>query len=510
MCRVGAWSIVLTLMTASVALCQNRPADTSEDVAGQPDEKSVPGGPLQSQVIPPEMEITNELVSDADELEFRRKGGEQAFQNALKSPNATLTDDEKKALDAAAKLYAYRFTLKKYREEDAPPKKELEKGAQPKNAPPPAPKERLPDLRKSLLNVVKTYATKGPVARGYFLKSLTERLAEILDNHLLVRLNAMLLLGQLQSDNGDPKKNLEPTPYVDAYSVMLKAIKDDKQHVVVKIVAVRGLARICRGALPDPNDKRRSEIAMIIVTELAKKETHWWYQMALAECLGATGVTYDPNNKQSPVILQALAEVMADKNRYWQVRVEAARSIGYLPLDGGNLNFAPVAYELVNLGHQMSLAHNAKLKGEVWANFYESLFLAFRAPNANAKVAGGKRKPGLLEALPNSREVKEAYEQVVLMASHVLVESGKQFSAAQLNAVTGWLQTHVPANDRITPGSAPLVPKDKKEVVVPETKPVQDDKKQPVTNPNPKKPAAATARPEATNPDADKIPAAAE
>lgn len=479
--RIGAGSVVLTLILAPLAFGQNRPADTAEarpeDVAGQPGEKELPGNLLQGQEVPPEMDITKELLTEGDETEFRKKGGEQAFQNALKSTNPS--DDEKKALDAAAKHYVYRFTLKKFREEETPVKKEP-KGEQPKVAPPAGPKERLPDLRKSLLNSIRTYA-KTPAAREYFLKSLTDRLAEILDNHFLVRLNAVLLLGQLQSDNGNPQKGIEPTPYVGAYVVLLKVIKDEKQHIVIKIVAVRGLTRICRGGFADPNDKRRSEIAIALAPELVKKTTHWWYQMALAESLGAAGVVYDPSNKQSPVILQVLAEAMADKNRHWQVRTEAARAIGYLPLDG-NLNFAPVAYEMVNLGYQMSLAYNAKPGRDAWSNYYLNLYLAFKAPNANLKIAGGKRKPGLLEALPSSKEVKEAYEQVVLMTAHVLNGAGKQFSADQLKAVTSWQQSHVPGNDRITPGLPPIAPKD--EPVKAEAAPA-DIKKLPAAAKNP-------------------------
>ncbi len=493
MCRISVLGIVLTLMLAPVAFGQNRPGDAAEDTAGQSEEKSLPAGSLQSHEIPPEMEITKELLTDADETEFRRKGGEQAFQNALKSTN--LTDDEKKALDAAAKLWAYRFTMKKYREEETPLKKDP-KEAQPKVAPA-GPKERLPDLRKNVLIAVRTYG-KTPVAREYFLKSLTERLSEILDNHFLVRLNAVILLGQLQSDNGNPTKGVEPTPYVGAYQLMLKVIKDEKQHVAVKITAVRGLTRICRSGFADPNDKRRSEIAMVIVSVLAKKETHWWCQMALAECLGAAGVTYDPTNKQSPVVLQVLAEVMADKNRHWQARTEAARAIGYLPLDA-NLNFAPVAYEMVNLGYQMSLAYNAKPTRDAWNNYYLSLYLAFKAPNATLKIAGGKRKPGLLEALPNSREVKEAYEQIVLMAAHVLNSGGKQFSADQLKAITGWQQTHLPANDRITPAAPPIVPKE--EPVAVQAKPDPSAKK---TTPKPAVPADNKPAPAEANTDAVK------
>ncbi len=440
------------LVTASTAFCQK--SDTTEarpeDVAGQPGEKGLPTSLLQPHEIPPEMEISKELLTEGEELDFKKKGGERAFDNALKATNPN--EEEKKALEAAAKWWAYRLTMKKYREEE---RKEEKPGPAAKNAPP---KERLPDLRKKLLGDIRKPAVLSPAAREWFLKALTDRLAELLDNHLLVRLNAVWLLGQLQSDNGIPNKNppVEPTPYVGAYTLLLTVIKDDKQHLAVKIAAVRGLSRICRGALPDANDKRRGEIAMVLAAELAKKETHWWYQMALAEALGAAGVTYDPNNKMNPVVLQVLAEALADKKRHWQVRTEAARAIGRLPLDA-NLNIAPVAYEIVHLGLQMSQGYNANAKRDAWNNYFLILYFAFKPEKADAKVAGGKRKPGLLEALPNSKEVKDAYEQIVLMASHVLNENGKPFPLAQMKAFEEWMKGHLPTNGRITAGAPPII-----------------------------------------------------
>ncbi|HLQ46660.1 MAG TPA: hypothetical protein VK137_18090, partial [Planctomycetaceae bacterium] len=217
LCRVGAWSVVLMLVTASTAFCQK--SDTTEarpeDVAGQPGEKGLPTSLLQPHEIPPEMEISKELLTEGEELDFKKKGGERAFDNALKATNPN--EEEKKALEAAAKWWAYRLTMKKYREEE---RKEEKPGPAAKNAPP---KERLPDLRKKLLGDIRKPAVLSPAAREYFLKALTDRLAELLDNNLLVRLNAVWLLGQLQSDNGIPNKNppVEPTPYVGAYTLLL-------------------------------------------------------------------------------------------------------------------------------------------------------------------------------------------------------------------------------------------------------------------------------------------------
>lgn len=457
---------VLWLMASSTAFCQATQSNTDiqdGDVTPNKGEKdtSIPPGLIQNRQVLPEMEIDDERYTDGQETEFQRKS-KTAFEKALGSSN--LTDEEKKLLDAGAKYWVYRFSMKKYREEEAPKKEERPAPGTPKT--PAAPKDRLHDLRKRLLDLIKVYA-KTPVAREYFLKQVTKECEQLLDNNYVVRQNIILLLGTLSSSYPPPAKNIEPTPYDPAYAVLLKVIKDDKQHEALKVDAVVGLLRICRLGLPlsdGSNDKKRAEIAMTLVPELAKKNTHWWYQARLAECLGAAGVTYDPTNKTNPIVLQTLAEVVADDQRHFQARIEAAKAIGRLPLDN-QLNITPVVYHIVNLGYQIVQAHNANPKKEPWGNYFFTLqpqlgfglYYAFRAESGNARILGGKRKPGLLEAFPGVKEVQEAYGQVLTMTLHFIDNPGKQVAGPQLQGIDTWLKTHVPANNRITQQSPPLV-----------------------------------------------------
>ncbi len=455
---------VAWLMAAPLAFAQTTKSSTEAtpaDAAGriEGNETGLPAGLIQNRQVLPEMEIDNELYSDGDETKFK-KDWEKKFLDALKS--GTLSDDEKKALDAGAKYHIYRFTMKKYREEEAPPKREDRPATAAQRAA--TPKDRLPDLRKKLLDQIKLSA-KTQAVREYFLKQITQECEKLLDNNFVVRQNIILLLGTLSSSYPPPGKQTEPTPYDPAYSVLLKVIKDDKQHEALKVDALIGLLRICKLGLPLPdanNDKKRAEIAMALVPELVKKNTHWWYQCRLAECLGAAGVTYDPANKANPLVLQTLAEVVADNQRDFQARVEAAKAIGRLPLDN-QLNIAPVVHHIVNLGYQIIQSHNANPKKQPWGNYFFTpqpqlgfgLYYAFRSENKDARVPGGKRKPGLLEALPATKEVKEAYEQILLMTLHFIDNPGKQMADAPLKNIQEWLR-RVPANNRITAGSPPL------------------------------------------------------
>ena len=452
-CCTATLSALLWLAVAPGAIAQNAPGTTEarpSDVAGDVGDGGLgglPPGLIQTHETAPELSIVKELYTDGDEKEFVSKT-KLAFDNALKSsaPN----DDEKKALDAGAKYWVYRFTMKKYYEEETPQK--ANKFAPAKKSE--APKERLHNLRKNLIDVVRNNAKITPAAREYFLKQVTKYAEDLLDNNLVVRQNILLVLGQLPLDNGNIAKGIEPAPYVPAYTVLLKVIKDEKQHEAAKISALTGLLRICKLGLAtaDPaNDKKRAEIAMALVPELVKKDTHWWYQFRLAECLGAAGVTFDPGNKNNPIVLQTLAELVADKSRHWQPRCEAARAIGRLPLDN-TLNMSPVLFEIVKLGYDMAQAYNANPKKDSWANYFFTLYMAFKAEKPDSRIAGGKRKSGLLEALP-PKEVKEPYDQVFQMLLHLANNPGQQFSAEQLEAIDTWLRNHAPTNKRITASS---------------------------------------------------------
>lgn len=468
--RCGSLSLAASLcmawlIAAPVALGQTskkastdiQPGDVTPDTGDK--DKTLPAGLIQNRQVLPEMEIDKELYTDGQETEFTRKS-KTAFEKALGS--GALTDDEKKLIDTGAKYWIYRFTMKKYREEEAPKKEDRPAVGVAKTT---TPKERLPDLRKKVLDLVKLYA-KTPVAREYLLKQLTERCGELLDNNFVVRQNIILLLGTLSTSYPPPGKQTEPTPYDPAYAVLLKVIKDDKQHEILKVDAIIGLLRICKLGLPLPdanNDKKRAEIAIALVPELARKNTHWWYQARLAECLGAASVTYDPGNKSNPLILQTLAEVVADDQHDFQARIEAAKAIGRLPLDN-QLNIAPVVHHIVNLGHQIVQANNANSKKQPWGNYFFTpqpqlgfgLYYAFRSESGSARVPGGKRKPGLLEALPATKEVKDAYEQILLMTLHFIDNPGKQMAETQVKGIQEWLRLRVPANNRITAGSPPL------------------------------------------------------
>ena len=143
---------------------------------------------------------------------------------------------------------------------------------------------------------------------------------------------------------------------------------------------------------------------------------------------------------------------MSDKQRHWEVRVEAARAIGRLPLDG--ITVGPIAYEMVNLGHQLAQGYAVNPKKESWTKYFWKLYLAFKKSDPNDKVVGDRRKAGLLEAIPGQKEIKDAYEQIVIITNVGLDPAGKLFSAEQLKTLQDWLKNN--KSGSITVGGPPI------------------------------------------------------
>lgn len=450
---------VTALKSFGQEAAEAKPGDGNADA----DDSGLPPGLIQPRNIPPEMELTKELFSDGEEKEFRQKHENKGFADALKSEK--LTDDNKKMLDIGARYWVYRMTMEKYRAEEAVAPKPVAGAPVPKAVPFAQRKENLTDVRKRLLDMIRN-ANSGRLnaeVRDYFQKSLIAHVVgdkarlgataeSLLENNYHVRLNTVILIGQLSSTNGNPQKTPpeEPAAYAPGYSTLLAVMKDDKQHPSVRIAAVVGLTRICRTGFVDPNDKRRPEIAVAVAAQLLKNDTHWWFQMRLAECLGASGLVGDPAAKGTTVVLNALVTVLSDSKRHFGARTEAARAIGRLNLDP-NHPIGPIVAEMVNLGHQMAQAYNANTKRDSWSNHFFGLYLAFKPETSKTMAPGGKRLAGLLYAFPNSREVKEAYDQVVLLTSHVVKTDGVQFTAAQLDAMRDWLKTRLPAKSPTAP-----------------------------------------------------------
>ena len=148
--------------------------------------------------------------------------------------------------------------------------------------------------------------------RAELLSMLTEETAQLFDNNLHVRIQAAILLGELNLiEEDEPAKGLKREAYAPAAQPLVAVLLDPEQFEAVKLVATLSLNRILRKG--DPNVKLKLEIANALISELKRdpKTTHPWYQARLAETLGSVDVSLDLN--RDPFVYDC-ARLRADRS----------------------------------------------------------------------------------------------------------------------------------------------------------------------------------------------------
>lgn len=144
--------------------------------------------------------------------------------------------------------------------------------------------------------------------------------------HPVVRVNAMLMIGELNSE--DPARET-PVPYHQAVPAFLQVIDDPQQLDAVKAAALVGLVRHVRLGLRD--DVRDSVGASML--NLAKAasapgrtpEGHAWMRGEASEILGVLRSIGNANT-----VANALGQIAGDPTAPMTVRRAAARALGKL------------------------------------------------------------------------------------------------------------------------------------------------------------------------------------
>lgn len=364
--------------------------------------------------------MEKEFLTEAEESQLKRQRND--FNRALKSDS--LNEKEREAIADCARYYVYRMSMKSHRSE-------------------------IHDMRAELMRQIQFHARSGP-GREEFLKQIVARATDLLEGtNYYVRLNAVIVLSQLNLDDGDPRREIPPKAYVPAAEPLLTVVNSDNQHVTLKINAVNGLTHIATHSQISNLDKLKFSKAF--VAELQRPNIHYWYQWRLVEGLGKVGIAIDLQaNPQRPFVVQALGEILVDKKRDWLVRSEAARSIGRLPLSP-NIHVSMLAVEMLNLGRQMAVAYNKNPAGFNRKDCFFRLMLAF-----DDRL--GPQPTGLIEKFGGTPEVRKAYEEVTYMVKHIYnTDRPIPFSAESLQKWDEWLKENKPQNYRVAPNEEPLL-----------------------------------------------------
>ncbi len=423
--------VVALLAVPSRVLAQDAgepPADEAQSgvtdtEAAEPEET---GPPLPKDFTPkaqaPEvMLIENELLTDDEEKAFNRMI--PSYNRALKS--SSYNDDDRKMIEDGIRWRIHKFSMAKYRK---PHLNELG--------------HDYVDLRKAVLRDV-GYARPG-ANREFVLSQILERCKELLDGNFYVRLNALILLSELNTKDPDRQRNIPPEVYTDPLDTVLAVFTDDSQIDPIKLRAALGLRQILLyGA---PSIAKRIEIASAINKELDRSGLHHWYQMRLTETLGDVGVL---GERGEPFVVQRLATLIADTTRHWQVRSEASLSMGRLPLDS-SINVNLIAYQIAKLSLQMAMSYNKNRRPFFWQDCFVKVYMSF-----DGKIDG--QEFGLLDQAGGNRVVQGAYGQIRPLVNHLVVAPrGTPFPNDILTDLDGWIKSNEPDSYSVAQGQPPI------------------------------------------------------
>ena len=383
------------------------------------------------------------------------------YQPPRNVPSQFTLVDEWTAPEFKRELGKYRQVIMRGEVPGAAEKKLIRDGVRYRLAPMTRPDQRknLPKLRNDVLSDLRqcSSANGAPMqARDVFLDALVDEPSKLLKNNFVVRLNAVILLAELNSREKEEKIGQREIPLYQASVPLLKVLKDPEQMEAVKIWAVKGLARIA--ADPEFKTESRQEIVEALVEELHLSEkSNAWYQRRVIEGLGTIGAIEDRSKR--PIVVVELTKIMVNPKREWVVRAEAAHSIGRLKLDN-NIDVGRVSVEVAHLAEQMSKAYaQEKLpKSIYWKDCFWTLYQAYQPANQEERAKGY----GLLVqvergALQSHRKlVQETYQLVVPLAGAVLNNKPENVTS-RLEALAKWVGDNRPKNLRIAPNTEEIM-----------------------------------------------------
>lgn len=435
----------MTALAAHPLRAQNdAPAESSDD--SQPaDETKTPPEPAERGVkspteIPAVFKIDKELITEAEVKDFKRR--EFEYKTALR--NGSNTNADRELIAEGIRVRVYSLTLRSNITAH-------EEGA-----------KIVEMLRREILEAGRLLdPTAARSFREFVLKQLMDRCVELLDNHFYPRLQAVVLLANMNIVEPDPFGGSAGQAYTPALEPLMKALDEPGQLEAIKIVAVTGLTQInLRGATP-PEPNQRIRMARSMIRELANPNTHEWYQERLLEGLGAIDQVVDLEGK--PFIVTAIESTLNDRKRKWTVRAAAAKALGRAQLTP-DMKIPVFVIDVVNLAREMAEAVNSEgaEKSPYWNKCFCDVYYAFR-PADSAEVARGA---GLIKKLDQAgmskyeTVVMEGYKQYLPLMNHaVFTARVTDFPEEMITPVREWLQTNAPADYNLSPDRTPTTTK---------------------------------------------------
>jgi len=396
------------------------------------------GAPAKREA-PKELQIEDELITDEEATDWRKKERNN-FNKALNDGKLNSTTQPKIA--EGIRMLVHELSLKSRR-------------------------DTIAEVRKKVVRDTDPVA-KGQQMREFVMSEIVKRAKELLDGNLHVRMQAVLLISELNIDPGQfPRK--PPIAYVQGATALIDIVDPPPggidQPQALRVMAASGIARLLREgrqALP-PNQKLTPELAPRLLSQL-KQRNHQWYTRVLMDALVETGLTVvaEGDNAPRPLIIEALARLMADSQQPYEVRTHAMYCLGRAPMPGG-INASPIAWAASQLTAQIATDINqGKVNGNRGFFLLQSIYYGYKPEDGTEMTTDGRGRAGLMNSLAG-QPVQAAYRDFLVLFNGVLklIANDSRIIAAP-QAIQTLREAQKPANLTIAGGGPsvdqPLVP----------------------------------------------------
>lgn len=183
-----------------------------------------------------------------------------------------------------------------------------------------------------------TLSASNPPFRQAYAQALIKTLPELLNNHLIPRTEAMIVLGTI----GDP----------DALPIYQAQLKDRNQVMMVKLWAARGVTNTTQNGRRELDPGKANAAAGALVDFLKNdQDATWPAQWRALEALGCLRLSGDVNDPGRVEMASTALKFLADPKTDLKVRGMASWALGMMrvPAQVGKFNFALVAYHIGQL-----------------------------------------------------------------------------------------------------------------------------------------------------------------
>jgi hypothetical protein len=286
-------------------------------------------------------------------------------------------------------------------------------------------------------------------------RTLLLKMAPLLKNHLIPRIQAMIILGQ--SANPDALKLFEDQ------------IKDDKQTIWVKLWALEGMANIAEEGqeLTGHRLTASNQIdAGKVIADFLNNEDDipWPAQLRALEALGAMRQGYRPSAPKEAEMASAAMRMLVDRDNKPEVRAEAARALGLMQTTAvPRYNHPLVAYATGQFVAELGSVIGSSFSNNPVKSRYLTVILVGPVYEAFNGVEG-KRESGLVPITSAGDSgsyvsaIFELFKPIAKAATDLLVSPSRQVPdrqkdlAAKVAALRQYLSKNPPRSRSLVQG----------------------------------------------------------